>query len=62
MVSWMYPGLRAQQLFISLLLQGGKRQEGTIQLGTVKLFIFLSRQRLINGNFLDREWGKGDGN
>ena len=60
MVSWIYPGLRAQQ-FSSQLLQDGKRQEGTTQLGTVKLLGFLSRQRLINGIFLDREWGKADG-
>ena len=45
--SWMYPGLRER-----LLLQAGKREDGTTQLFVVKLFIEVSRKRLINGIFL----------
>lgn len=36
--SWKYPGLR-EQLFLSLLLQAEKRQDGTTQVGVVKLSV-----------------------
>lgn len=50
----MYPGLR-EQLFIPLHLQAMKRQDGITQLGIIEFFIKASRQRMINGIFLDGE-------
>ena len=57
MVSWIYPGLRVQQ-FSSLLLQDEKRQEGTTQLGTVKLLGFFFQAEVDKWYFSRQGVGK----